>query len=856
MDTPMPQSQTPSLNRREMLQVTAALGAKLALDGSSSGKRRDAASSAKALGPLSLDLGGNMWALEQEGQAHSIPATVPGGAYTNLLAAGEIPNPFYRENNGKVQWVADKNWFLDRTFEAPPELHSRKHVELVCHGLDTLSTVWLNKRQIGSANNMFRTWRFDVKPHLHKGTNRLRLRFDTLGPYVDAQRKAYNERYGVDLDNPRSWVRKAPYMWGWDWCRPILTQGIWKPIEIVGFDSRISDLGVLQQHQADGSVSLEIHAAVLGNALGATVKAQVSLAGAVVVEATEPVVNGHAVLHADVPSPQLWWPAGAGDQPLYLVTAQLNDSDGLVVDTASRRIGLRQIDVLPPSQGVAMHVRVNGVPVFVKGADWVPADNMPTRVTPEILHWFITRAVECNFNFIRLWGGGYYEEDEMFDLCDELGIMLQFEFKFANAAYPARDQAWMDNLEAEIEEQTRRCRNHPSIVIWSGNNEIEYFKGYYHIFRDVIGGIVHRLVPGAFYEVGSGAHGSGDIHTWGVWHGNQPVESYRKIEGFVTEFGMQSIPVPKTVRAFTDAADRESVQSPVMRYHELDGSHHGMDIILHYTEMDFGKPPDNFDDTIWLTELNQAWAMRYGVEHWRRDMPRSMAATIWQYNDCWPGMSWSMVDYYRRWKAVLYQSRHFFAPILVSGIPDPQTGQAPLVVTSDEPRDASGVLRWSVTNLAGDVLRRGSKQIEIPARTSRQAELLDLADLAKAHGTANLLIWPEVIVDGLTVAENTLFFGRPVELKLNPPKLKVQASGGDLRYDVLIEADVPALWVWANLKKTDARYSDNFVHVRPGHGAVIRVTLSKAMTPFDFRRSLEVRSVYDIAPDMRGPSHV
>lgn len=186
-----------------------------------------------------------------------------------------------------------------------------------------------------------------------------------------------------------------------------------------------------------------------------------------------------------------------------------------------------------------------------------------------------------------------------------MGIMLQFEFKFANAAYPVNDKLWMDNLRAEIEQQTRRCRNHPSIVIWSGNNEIRYFKGYEHIFKDVIGGIVNRLSPGAFYEVGSGAHGSGDIHTWGVWHGNKPVESYRKIEGFVTEFGMQSTPVPMTVRAFADAANRQSVHSPVMRYHELDGSHHGMSIIMQYTEGDFGKAPASFDDTLWLTQVNR-----------------------------------------------------------------------------------------------------------------------------------------------------------------------------------------------------------------------------------------------------------
>jgi beta-mannosidase len=842
------QGQEAHMTRREMLQVTAGLGMTLALE--STGTVR----AAEPDGLVSLDLAGDMWSMHEESQAQSIPAVVPGSTYSNLLRAGKIPDPFFGENNGKVQWVAEKNWIFRRTFETPKELLARRQVQLVCHGLDTLATVWLNGRQIGSADNMFRTWPFDVRPHLRKGTNHLEIRFDTLAPYVESHRNAYKQRYGIDLHNPRSWVRKGPYMWGWDWCRPVLTQGIWKKIEILGFDSRLADLGVFQDHQSDGSVRLDIQATVLGGSAGSAVKAQVSLAGTVVAEATGPVAEGVAVLHTVIPKPQLWWPNGIGDQPLYTVTAQLTDANGQIADTAKRRIGLRKVEVQPPKEGVAMHLRVNGAPVFAKGADWIPADNLPSRVTPVILSWYMTRAVECNFNFIRLWGGGYYEEDELFDLCDELGIMLQFEFKFANASYPVEDKIWMDNLQAEIEEQTRRCRNHPSIVIWSGNNEIQYFKGYERIFQDVIGGIVHRLLPGAFYEVGSGAHGSGDIHTWGVWHGNKPAESYGTIEGFVTEFGMQSLPVPMTVDSYTNASDRQSVDSPVMRYHELDGSGHGIEKIMRFTESDFGKAPDSFDDTLWLTQLNQAWTMRYGVEHWRRDMPRSMAAAIWQYNDCWPGATWAMVDYYRRWKAVLYQSQHFFAPLLVSGVPDAKTGQAEIYVTSDLPRDVSGELCWWVTNLAGDVLRQGSKQIDIPARTSRLAEALDLADVVSAQGAAKLLIWPEVTVGGRRAAENTLLFVRPRELKLQEPKLEVRTSGGEREYAVLIETDVPALWVWANLNDTDAAYSDNFLNMRRGRTAEIRVTLDKPMTPFDFRRKLVIRSVYDIAPEMRGTS--
>lgn len=850
------QSLVPRLTRREMLQVTAGLGVSLTLD------RAGMAMAPPPAGVQSLDLGGDMWTLQEEGKPETLPAIVPGSNYTDLLRAGKIPDPYFGENNDKVQWVADRNWFFERSFEAPGDLKDKQHVELVCHGLDTLATVWLNGRQIGVADNMFRAWAFDIKPYLQRGTNHLRIRFDALTPYVEKKQAAYKQGYGIDLPNQRSWVRKGPYMWGWDWCRPILTQGIWKKIEILGYDSRIADLGVLQTHQADGSVQLEIQAAVAGEATGATVKAQILLAGDAVAEASGPVTNGAAVLRVSIPKPHLWWPNGMGEQPLYTVTAQLNDARGQSVDTASRRIGLRSVEVVAPRDDMAMHLRVNGTPVFAKGADWIPADNMPTRVTAEILRYYMTTAAECNFNFIRLWGGGYYEEDELFDLCDELGLMLQFEFKFANASYPVNDQAWMDNLRVEIEAQARRCLNHPSIVIWSGNNEIDDFNGYDHLFKEVIGGIVNRVAPGAFYEVGSGAHGSGDIHTWDVWHGDKPVESYGDVEGFVTEFGLQSTPVPATVHAFTSPAGRQSIQSSEMRYHELDGSDKGIDIIMKYTEANFGKAPAGFDDTLWLTGINQAWAMRYGVEHWRRDMPRSMAAAIWQFNDCWPCSSWSMIDYQRRWKPVLYQAKNFFAPILVSGLPNARTGQAAIYVTSDRQQEVYGLLRWSVTSPAGEVLREGARQVTIPARTSLRAETVDLSDLVKAHGASNLLVWPEFVVDGVTVAENTLLFDRPRELKLMQPKLDVRASvagssiagssGVGQRYDVAIQTDVPALWVWANLNDTAAAYSSNFVDLRPGRTARIQVTLDEPMAAEDFQKRLQVRSVYDVAPEMRG----
>ncbi len=880
--------QSQNMTRRQLLQTAASAGVIAALAGCSADPQpRNAMASATTTSALSLDLTGDTWTMHEEGTTETVPAIVPGATYTDLMRAKKIPDPYYRENNGRgarggsnvwtfewdkyisevdprpIQWVAEKNWIYQRTFQVSDQMLAKPHVVLRCHGLDTLASIWINGAWIGDADNMFRDWEFDAKPHLKAGSNDIRIRFGALthSPYVEKNRTAYKNAHGIDLSNPRSWIRKGPYMWGWDWCRPLLTQGIWKPIEIVAYDAKITDLGIIQHHLDSGAVRLDIQTTVDGTDDGAYITSRVLFDNKVVATASAPVVHGAARCNAQINHPQLWWPNGMGDHPLYTVESHLHQPTGGVVeilasttraiDSASRRIGLRKVDVLPPKDGVAMHVQINGVPVFVKGADWIPADNIPTRVTPDMIRWFMHKAVECNFNFIRLWGGGYYEQDELFDLCDELGLMLQFEFKFANTVYPVQDQKWMDNLQIEIDQQVRRCRNHPAIVIWSGNNEIKDFKGYYHLFGDVIGGAVRRLVPGAFYEVGSGAAGSGDIHTWTVWHNMAPFSQYRTVEGFVTEFGLQSFPVPMTVDSYTDASDRTNLHSRVMRFHSCDGSEHGIGDIIRYNTMYFGRTPDNFDDTLWLSQIMQAYGIRYGVEHWRRDMPRSMASTIWQFNDSWPGPTWSMTDYYRRCKALQYQSKHFFAPILVSGIPDPKTGIAEIYITSDRQKDVAGDLRWCVTDLAGKILKQGSISVAIAARTSRLAHSLDLSDLIHAHGAANMLIWPEVRIGSAVVADNVLFFGRPVDLKLHEPQFAIQISGAGKHYHLRLDANAPALWVWANIKHRSAAYSDNFVALRPGRTAMLEITLDAPMAYGEFHRNLEVRSIHDLAPDMR-----
>ncbi len=835
-----------AISRRQLMAMAAAATAAVGLSRVDGRDRTPQATPhAGTLPVVQMDLSGTNWTLQQQDTGHKISAAVPGCNYQTLMEHKLIPDFWYRENNHKVQWVAEKTWIYEREFVVSTAMLAKAHVELICHGLDTLASISINGRHVADTDNMFRTYALDVKPHLRAGANAIRVVFSPLNAYVKEHQQAYDAKYKINLAGASSWVRKAPYMWGWDWCRQLLPAGIWKKMELLAFDARLTDLGLLQQRQADGSVRVDAHATTAGDSAGHALHATAYLGNQTVAHGKATVAGGETTISMVIQHPRLWWPNGMGEQPLYHVKVELRNANGHLADAITRRTGLRTIEVLPPADGKAMHVKVNGVALFVKGADWVPPDGLPSRVPDETWRWYARTAAESNFNFIRLWGGGYYEADAMFDACDELGILLQFEFKFANTVYPVRDKAFVDNVSAEFHDNIRRTRNHPSIAIWSGNNEIGYFKGYNYLFGKIVGGAVRKLLPGAFYEKGSGAFGSGDIHDWTVWHGQQPFSAYRNIEGFVTEFGMQSFPEPKTVRAYTDAADRTSVHTPVMRYHQRDGSGRGNGIIMQYVHEYFGREISPFNDALWLSQIMQAYAIRTGVEHWRRNMPASMGSAIWQFNDCWPAPTWSMIDRYRRFKAAQYHSKHFFAPLLVSPV---LKGDAlDVYVVSDRMKDCGGMLSWRITDLTGNTILSGDHNVQIPARASRLAQSIDCEGLLKKHGARNVIAWTQLRVGSRAVSENIAVFALPRMLSLKPVKINTHVAAAADGYDVTLSADRVALYAFLDLRKIDATYSDNFVHLHPGMHATIHVKPAATITHQEFVHRLGARSLIDLA---------
>lgn len=870
-------------SRREFLRASAGAATLAALAGCSDGRDPGLNGAVNSSSGVCVqDLGGTSWMVVQKGKHDPIPASVPGDIFTDLLAAARIPDQNYRENNSVIQWVGLVPWVYYRDFHVTSELLTQPKVVLHCAGLDTLAAIWINDILIARPENMFRDWILDVKRNLKPGSNSIRIEFSPCGntvaiganPEIDSgqapcgplvkrrwdkyrrehqSQLAHNTFFGNQLGNPRSWIRKAPYMWGWDWCPAVVTCGIWKPIELLAYDARITDVGIFQDHSKAGPVTLIVHTRLKNPQQRAlTVVVSVMLHGQSVAKTEETVTADQSVRQIAIGNPQLWWPNGMGDHPLYTVHVDIINSHGVILDSKARRTGLRILEVLPPKGGKAMHLKINGVAFFAKGADWIPADNIPSRVTPELLRSYMEDAAKCHFNMLRFWGGGYYEPQTQFDACDELGLLVQFEFKFANAPYPTLDSAWMDNVRAEVRQQVMENRNHPCIAIWSGNNEVAYFNGYDQLFRDTIGSIVHELNPGAFYEAGSGAAGSGDIHTWKVWGDLAPFSGYDTVEGFVTEFGIQSFPDPKTVRAYTAPADRIGIDSPVMRYHELGESGRGIDIIMHYITVYFGKAPEDVDSTLWLSQIMQAMGIQTGVEHWRRNMPRSMASLIWQFNDCWPGPTWSMVDYRHRWKALMYASRRFFAPVLISPRLHAKVGQCDLFAVNDQMQSLQSQLLWRITTLQGETVSSGELDIAVPAHTSREVYSIDFTAAEAKYGQKNLLVWAEIRIGGKTVSDTMTALVKPKDLHLPDPGLTWNVRKSRDGFAVRVHTHKPALWTWLDLHDISAKFSENFVHLKPDSTTEWMVSPAGDLSLREFHEQLRIRTVRDVCPAMQG----
>lgn len=812
-----------------------------------------------------VNLGG-AWRMREADSETWHSAHVPGSVYADLMADGTMPDPFWRENELDAFERMKKDYVYQRTFTVTEAQLAHTHVELVCEGLDTLAHVSLNGHEIAFADNMHITWVWDVKEQLHAGENTLEIRFDS--PILYCAKKAEEAPGWESSDATPGFrhLRKAHCMFGWDWGPRLPDAGIWRPIFLRTWDAaRLENALMLQTHH-DGVVDVTIRPEITGeSAWSAEITAP---DGEVMIipetTATEQVIT--------IEHPQLWWPNGLGKQPLYRVTVRLATGDMRVW-----RIGLRTMTVSREKDewGEEFCHVVNGMKVFAMGADYIPEDNILARVTPERTRRLLEDCKAANFNAIRVWGGGYYPDDAFYDICDELGLLVWQDLMYACAFYDLTPD-FERSIRVETHQNVARLRHHASLALICGNNEMEMFMAgansalinhrtwefvptyphhitdYVKMFEYILPAIVKETAPQTYWWPASPSSGGnfdapndenrGDNHYWDVWHGEKPFTEYRKFFfRYASEFGFQSFPCLKSVEQFTLPDDR-NIFSRVMERHQRNQAANGK--ILSYLSQTF-RYPNSFDDLLYASQLMQAEAIRYGVEHWRRNRGRCMGAIIWQLNDIWPVASWASIDYYGRWKALHYAAKRFFAPVMISAEEEGELSQNPKIneyhpapleksfrlnVCNETLRDVTGEVVWALRTPDGEIVRQNQQTLTIPAMS---AKWLDKVDCADASLTGHYVSFA-FVVDDVAVSEGTCIFCAPKHFEFVDPRLTVETRGDTL----VVTSHAYAKQVWLESEDADLLLDDNAFDMNPGT-KVVRVVKGTA-------EKVRVRSVWDL----------
>lgn len=806
-------------------------------------------------------------------QGEWLPATVPGDIHLDLLHDGKIPDPFYRDNESKLQWVEKAGWEYRTTIQSTPAVLSREHVDLVFEGLDTACSIFLNGKRIEQPNNMFREWRMDVKSILHSGSNDLQIVFPAPMKAAEAvaAKDPWHDRTHTD---PKGYIRKAVYEFGWDWGPRFGTSGVYRPAYLeVWDDARIHDVFVEQQSVSTAAANLDAHVDILASK---ETKATLSLSyglngGEQHQDRTVTLGSGHNVLSfpIDIAHPQLWYPSGYGAQPIYHFHVSMK-VDGHETDSKDVKTGLRSVVLRRDLDkwGRSFEFVINGIPVFAKGADIIPFDSFPNRVTNEKYRHILQSAKDANMNMVRLWGGGYYETQEFYDICDELGLMVFHDLMFGNNWQPGTYD-FKQNIQQEAAYQMTRLRNHPSIVLWDGNNETEdlrdwngngqlppavherIWQDYLTEFSGVLATTAARVdpqtpywpsTPSADYEELSDTYQSGDNHDWSVWHQDADFTEYEKRPWrFVSEYGFQSFPEMKTIESFTLPEDRKDVFTPVMIAHQKNWG--GNKIIQTYMSRYFGEPKD-FASFLYASQVLQAEGIKVGAESFRRKRPETMGSLFWQLNDCWPVASWASIDYYGRWKALQYYARRFYAPVLVS--PHFDSGTLSLYIVSDKVNAEQGQLRLRIMDFSGKVIKETNLNVTIDPLASKvyqQITMTDLLNLGQLN-MSELVGVAELSVGGKEVSSNLVFFVPSKQVHLVPAPVFTDISPSGDGFDVMIKSTVLARAVYLSFGQTDVIYSDNYIDLLPNEPATIHVSGSK-VTLDELKKNVRVVSLVD-----------
>lgn len=816
------------------------------------------------------------WKFRKRGATEWLKATVPGTVHTDLLANKKIEDPYYRTNEKDQQWIDTTDWEYQSEFTVDDNLLKNDKIEMVFEGLDTYADVFVNGTKIITADNMFLLWKADVKQWLKQGNNTLHIVF--YSP-INKVLPIYNSLpYKVPVSNNDHaekrlsvFTRKAGYHYGWDWGPRFVTSGIWRPVYIKAWNNvTIEDVFIKQLKITETAASLE--AQVTTNCTKGGIKALqifVDNNPKPIVVKDVLVQNGTTQINVrfNLNNIKLWWPNGMGNQYLYQFKAVLLD-DNKAIATKTVKRGLRTIELVneTTSKGKSFYFKVNGKPLFIKGANYIPQDNFLPRVTTERYEHVINTAVSSHMNMLRVWGGGIYENDIFYQLCDEKGILVWQDFMFACAMFPPSEDL-RKNIQAEAAYNVKRLRNHPSIALWCGNNEIgqfmnEKFWGHtsnnFKIEKDsasvfnMYADIFHNILPAAIkanddekaYWSSSPSNdnfsmkfnftlASGDVHYWGVWWGKEPFEKYNEVVGpFMSEYGFQSFPEFETVKKYTLPQDYD-INSEVMNAHQR--STIGNGTITYYMK-DMFNVPAKFEDFLYVGQVLQAEGIKMAIEAHRRAKPFCMGTLFWQIDDCWPVASWSSIDYYGKWKAQQYMAKHAFEDYLISSVKE--NDSIKIFAVSDVYKTSNATLELSLIDFDGKLIKKVTKQLVLGENSSNQVFAFKEANWVNATTRKNVVLNMKLTVDNKTV-QNNYYFEKPKDLQLPNAGVKIKQIDGST---IEVSASKMAKSVWLFLPGIDNAFSDNYFDVLPGEKKIIRVTTADLKAVM---KNIEVKTLID-----------
>lgn len=807
------------------------------------------------------------WKFRKLGTKKYYPAEVPGTIHTDLLRNKLIVDPFVGRNETKVQWVENEDWEYSGSFKCDKQTLQNKHIELLFEGLDTYATVSINGKQLLVANNMFRSWKRDVKSFLKPGLNEVKIIFESAVKKGKAEAKKLP--YLLPGDE-KVFTRKAQYQYGWDWGPRLVTCGVYKPVKLIYWDE--------VKFEKVKHVIKELNDSIAEVQFITQITSDVDANYTCMINVYKGTVNNAKLQHRKnynlqlkkgtktdtlsytIDYPKLWYTNGLGESQLYGCDLEIRQESN-VLDHKKINIGLKKLELVKEkdSFGESFYFKLNGKPIFIKGANYIPQDNFITKTTWDHYHQLIDMSKKANMNMLRVWGGGVYPDDAFYELCDRYGILVWQDLMFACAMYPG-DSMFVENVKQEVIEQAERLQNHPSMALWCGNNEVS--EGWYNwgwqkqynyskqdsakIWNDY-NKLFHIIIPEELNKLGiSNYHPSspsvgwghpesltqGDSHYWGVWWGMEPFDIYEKKVGrFMSEYGFQGMPSYFTLKQYGDSLNLNSSYIKAHQKHPA-----GFQTINTYMEREY-KVPKDFFKYVYISQLLQRDGMQTAIEAHRRNKPYCMGTMFWQLNDCWPVTSWSAIDYDYKAKALYYSIKKTFSNFLIS-VDSTIKGNYQFYVVSDSADECRATLEINLKNTNGQLIFSRQKNILIKENSSEVFEIL-FDEIRKPFKNNEIYVSCDLILNGRSIAHKNYFFVKPKDLKLLEPELKIELSEDGTSLSVSSKKFIKDLYLYSD--NPSLKFEENFFDIEPGQSQTIKLS-----SGIKFLKEIKHVSLYDI----------